>query len=213
MENIVMKKFIIFLIVSFFLSYINIYPADNSSDAKKDNKFPGVLGAEFELDFQFDTIGTKPGTNLGWADIYLKTRGKGQIAFSFNFDKKKLLNSTEGSFYTIMPWVQDAAELPMNFGNGGSAVLNTKNNFYAGIDSTFTIEKVITVDLGYEFRLGSCLAQNPVTGTNDGLEVRLSPYINLSGSYDFGLSCNISQYFEFYFFPGLGNNLDSDSYT
>ena len=133
----------------------------------------------------------------------MKSRGKGQIAFSFNFDKKKAFNSTDGSFYTIMPWVQDAVELPMNFGNGTPVTLNTKNNFYVGLDNTFTIENVITFDLGYEFRLGSCLGQNTVTGTNDGLEVRLSPYVNLSGSYDFGLSWNISQYFEFYFFPVL----------
>ena len=206
-----MKKIINIIIILMLTSAIFLF-ADDAGAAKKDEKkFPGVFGAEFEQDFQMDTIGNKPATNYGWSDVYLKSRGKGQLAFTFNFvDKAK---QSFGS-YTIMPWVQDAVELPMFFGNGIPVTINTKNNFYVGMDNTFAFDKIMTVDIGYEFRLGSALGLNPVSYGSEqitGMEVRLSPFVNLSGSYDIGISWNVSQYFEFYFFPGLGNLIDTTS--
>jgi len=166
----------------------------NAEEKKDEKRFPGDFGLEFGQEFHMDSTGTKAAVNYGWSDIYLKTRGKAQVAFPIKF-------------YTVIPWVQDAVELPMSLGSASSTVsLNTKNNFYFGLDNTFAIEKIMNIGLNFELKIGSCLGNNPVTGTYDGLEIRLSPIVNLNGSYDFGLSWSISQYFEFYFFPELAPN-------
>ena len=164
------------------LPYIISAEEKKESDEKKtdEKKMPVDFGLEFAEEFQFDSIGKKPGTNYGWSDVYLKSRGKFSAAFPIKF-------------YTITPWVQDAVELPMMLGN--PVAVNTKNNFYFGLDNNFVIENIMNIGANFEFRMGNCLGINPVTGTNDDLEIRLSPVLNLSGSYNFGLSWSVSQYF------------------
>ncbi len=187
-----MRKPLIAMI--FFMLAFNIFPADNTTDEKKGAdekwKFPGKIGLSFTQEADFDTIGSKPGVNYGWSDIYMRSTARAGLAFPFKF-------------YTITPWIGDYAELPFWLASGGEPVkVDTKNNFQFGFNNAFSFENIIEVDLGFEFKLGSPLGANPVTGNSgDGIELRLTPTLNLSGSYDFGLSWSLGNNFEFYLYP------------
>jgi len=130
--------------------------------------------------------------NYGWSDVYSKTRGKLFIKFPLKF-------------YTITPWIQDILELPMTLGGKDPVKLNTKNNFYIGLDNTFSIDKVMNIGLNFDFRIGSSLGTNPLTGITDDLELRLTPTILLNGEYDIGFKWGISQSFEMFYYPNISN--------
>lgn len=159
--------------------------SDENAKNEKESKFKFEPGLEFTQEIHFDTVGNKLGINYGWGDAYLKTKGKANFALNFGF-------------YTLTPWIGDFIELPITAAS--PAIINPKNNFLLGLDNTFSVENVMDIGVNFEFKLGTILDANTITPLN-GIEIRLSPILNLSGEYEFGLSFSLSNMFEFYIYP------------
>ncbi len=177
-------------ILFFLLLVLKVINAQDLTNDKKKINFPGNIWFEFTNEFQFDTIGIQPAVNYGWSDIYVKSSIYSGIEFPIKF-------------YTIGIWIGDFVEFPLNY-IAPNVEFNIKNNFLLGLDNTFSIENVFNIGVDFEFKLGSTLGSNPITGNNDGLEIVFSPILDLNGEYDFGLSWEICQSFEFYLYPNSG---------
>jgi hypothetical protein len=188
-----MKKSIYFIIA--FVAVISvsaIYAADQT-----EVKFPGKLGLEFTTRIDadvMDNVGKKTSLSslLTEGDLYFRNELKGKIAFQ------------PVDFYGVTPWIADRFDFKVLYSGLVDPVttksilgaLKPRNRFYAGVDNTFTIPKIMNIGVNFELRLGNESSQP--------IELRLSPILALSGKYDFGLSWAVTSFFEFYLNPQQG---------
>ncbi len=203
-------------------------PAANDSSKKeeevKEFKFPGKFGLEFSQRFDaeaFDNL-TRAAVRENYirtaegADLYLRNELK--LSLGFELGKLKDNNGKEFTFYTLTPWVKDRFDIRMNDVydvtriptalNPSKFQFIPRNRFYVGLDNTFKIPEAINIGLNFEARIGYDDAQK-ISGTVDHpdanyapyVDVKLSPMIDLSGSYKFGFSWRLYQSFNIYLYP------------
>ncbi len=202
-------KVISVCIILIFTTSINL----NADEQQQGPKFPGKLGLESKILAEGAIKNSQPAEVT---DNNPNDGGNGGKNY-FRFELKPSITFTPLSFYNIGLWVKDRMDLRMYEPNAAntsgkldtSAIdLKARNRFYTGLDNIFIIQKIMTIDAGFELRLGNDLNNgaglNPKSSTsNAGLEVRLTPYLNLSGKYDFGFSWKLNTAFEFYLYPAL----------
>ena len=80
-----------------------------------------------------------------------------------------------------------------------------RNRFVCELDNYFSIPKIMNIGLNTEMRLQSFAYFTDSTDasyTFSPLEIRLSPQLDLNGTYDCGFSWGVKQTLRFYFYPG-----------
>jgi len=195
---------------------------EKKTDEKKKLKFPGKVGFEFLQRFDVEVF-----DNLIWArvkdnysrvaegaDIYVRNELK--LSFSFDLGKFKDDKGKENVFYTLTPWIKDRFDLRMNNTITNDApsvplIVMPRNRFYVGVDNVFKIPNVMNIGVNFEtrFDLDDTRATLPTESYSSYnaffpfLEIKLSPMLDLSGSYKFGLNWRIFNSFNFYIQPKM----------
>jgi len=188
-----MKKMIIILCIAIF-SIMMVNAADATADKKEAPKFPGIFNFNFTIGGGMDAADGKlfeTWYNAPWGAqngaVYGRTAITGGLKFPIQFYSIKLWGKDE--FYAIGKTTDPA-------GN------QIRNRFYAGLDNYFTVDKVINIGINFETRLQNKASMNLSTfvpsDVNCYLETRVSPVVDLNGSYDFGFSWGVSEAFRFY---------------
>ena len=195
---------------------------EEKTDERKKLKFPGKVGFEFSQRFDVEFF-----DNLIWArvkdnysrvaegaDIYLRNELK--LSFSFDLGKFKDDKGKENVFYTLTPWLKDRFDLRMNNTIINDApslplIVMPRNRFYAGVDNVFKIPNIMNIGVNFETRIDlddtrATLATESYSSYNKFfpfVEIKLSPMLDLSGSYKFGLSWKFFNSLNFYLQPKM----------
>lgn len=168
--------------------------ADESGDKKK---FPGEFSLSYTDVKGYGVIDNRPGmadyTNPG-GSIYSKSTVEGSIKFPVNF-------------YSISPFVKDELLITVVPNDLKSSLL--RNRFSFGLLNYFTIDKIVDIGVHFDGRVGS-KTNLDVSADPYDVELRLAPVLELSGSYDFGLSWGVSESFRFYTTPANLDDLSSN---
>lgn len=198
----------------------SIWAQDASTDVKKEEvkkeekknevKFPGKLGLQFTTRADADYQESNPkdkGADFKDAAMYFRN----QVKFTMGLDLVKLKDDKgkDYTLYTMTPWLSDRFDLKFNptYEVTSDSFVLPRNRFYAGLDNTINIPNIIKIGIDFEFRLASDLRKqvNPF-GPNEAVEIKFAPKLNLSGSYDFGLSWKLNTTFSSYFFPNMNGD-------
>jgi hypothetical protein len=194
-----MKKYLVLILTTIIVTF-NMVAIDSTADTKKEEvKFPGIFNFSAIIGGGLDIVDNK--INETWYNAPIgvpngAAYGKTLIAAGLKIPI---------NFYSFKIWAKDDLSI---IGKTSDALgPHIRNRFFSGIDNYFSIDKVMNIGINFESRLqakSSLVPKYPGTNPLDvssDFDVRLSPVIDLNGSYDFGLSWGISEAFRFYLIP------------
>jgi hypothetical protein len=189
-------KTICFITIFTLLMNIAVF---GEEEAKNENTFPGIFNFTFTTGGGLDILNSKLSPSY-YNFPNGAVNGKLSILGGLTFPVK---------FYSVKLWAKEEIYiigLSGDTGIPGTIDLNNqvRNRFYAGLENYFTIDKVMNIGINFESRIQAKASLN--SGEVDYIETRLSPVIDLNGSYDFGFSWGISEAFRFYIIPQNDSN-------
>ncbi len=185
----------IFILILLALAQTILFGDDQTREqTKKNSAFPGIF------DFSFITGGGSDIANSKAAPSYYDypsgaVYGRITILGGLKIPIK---------FYSFKLWGKDEVYiigLSSDTGTSGKLDLNNqvRNRFFAGVDNYFAIGDIINIGVNFESRIQAKVALS--TGIPDEVETRLSPALDLNGSYDFGFTWGITEAFRLYLIP------------
>jgi|GEM_PF-1082110 len=189
-KSFIKKSMILVITALFLLQGFNLFSQEESETKEKEIKFPGKFNLEYKSQMYSDIKGAQPEQSLDGdaGDIYWRNELKGKITLK------------PVKFYNIAFWLKDRIDWKI-YDNGDDDSLGEKlrNRFYIGLDNIFILPMdIMNIGLNFELRIA-----NDLNKKGDGIEVRVSPILDLSGKYKFGFSWGLYTLFEFYFQPAL----------
>lgn len=187
------KKVIVGVLVALSLAVAAVaQDAPKASPLKIGYAFTQMLGAE-------NNNGTLAKAGIySWAGNAEYSRTNFKVTADFDL----------GGGVKLSPWIQERLEIK-NDPAAAAAADNFRNRFYAGLKSSFAIDKAFNVYLDLEYRNATYIKSSTVTGALP--ESRFTPYLGFTGQIE-GLYYSLVTDLPIFFDVNGSNTNDESAY-